>query len=125
MNKVSDRLTIEEHNGKRIIVVDYKGLKEKEMIELLTSHVTLTLDTKLNFLADFNNTYVTPGYMNHARKFVELTKSIVDKGALLGVDPIKAWILKGILYAYPVNYKAFKSSDEAIAFLTSTTAANS
>jgi hypothetical protein len=118
MNNVSDRLTIEEYNGRQIIFVDYKGLKESEMIELINRHMELTLETKLPFLADFHNTYATPGYMIHARKFIESTKTIIDKGALVGIDPIKSWILKGLLYAYKVNYKSFETVDKAITFLT-------
>jgi hypothetical protein len=71
--------------------------KENGMIELIKRHLVLTLEKKLSFLADFSNTYVTSGYMIHVRQFVESTRNIIDKGALLGIDPIKAWILKGIL----------------------------
>ena len=120
MNTLSDRLNIEEHNGRQIIVVDYKGLKESEMIELVNQHRELTLQTKLNFLADFHDTFVTPGYMIHGRKFVESTKDIIDKGAFVGVDSVKSWILKGVLHDYEVNYRSFESVDDAIAFLTET-----
>lgn len=118
MKDISERLTIQEHNRSQIIFVDYTGLKENEMIDLVNQHLALTLKTKLNFLADFHDTFATPGYMVHGRRFVETTKDIVDRGAFLGIDPVKAWILRGILSDYPVNYKSFESVDEAIAFLT-------
>jgi hypothetical protein len=121
MNKISNRLTIEEHYGKQIIFVDYRGLKEKEMIELVNKHRELTLETKLPFLADFHSTYATPGYMVHAKRFVESTKNVIDKGALLGIDSIKSWILKGLLTMYNVNYKTFETADKAIEFLTNET----
>jgi hypothetical protein len=114
-----DRLIIEEHKGKQIIVVNYNGLKEKEMIELIKKHLELTLVTKLSFLADFTNCYVTHQYMVHARQFVEATIKIVEKGALLGIDPIKSGILKGLIYTYDVNFQAFETMDKAIDFLTS------
>src|SRR5688572_12911219 len=121
MNKILDRLTIEEHNDKEFIFLDYKGLKENEMIKLVNRHLELTIERKLPFLADFHNTFATPGYMIHAKKFIESTKSIIDKGALVGIDPIKAWILRGIVYDYNVNYKSFETVEKAITFLTSTT----
>lgn len=121
MTKISDRLTIVEHYKKQIIFVDYKGLKESEMIELANRHLVLTLETKLPFLSDFHSTYATPGYMIHAKRFVESTKNVIDKGALVGIDPIKSWILKGILIMYNVNYKAFETADKAIEFLTDET----
>src|SRR5258706_1796138 len=117
MDKLSNRLTIETHNGKQIVFVDYKRLKEKDMIELVNKHLELTLQTKLPFLADFHKTFVTPGYMIHARRFAESTKQIIDKGALLGVDRIKSFILKGTVYMIGVNYKAFDNREQAINFL--------
>ena len=114
---IKNRLKIEVHNEKKIIFVDYTGLKEKDMIELIKMHLELTLQTKLPFLADFNKTYVTTKYVNQARIFIESTKVIIDKGALLGIDKIKAGILKGILSIYYVNYKSFNTKGEALNFL--------
>jgi hypothetical protein len=119
--EIPDRLRIEVHRGRQIIFVDYNGLKEKEMIALVKSHLALTLDAKLPFLADFSNCYVSPQYMVHARLFVEGTKKIIDRGALIGIDPIKAWILKGIVYFYKVNFRAFESVEKAIDFLSDET----
>lgn len=62
MNKILDRLTIEEHNDKEFIFLDYKGLKENEMIKLVNRHLELTIERKLPFLADFHNAFATPGY---------------------------------------------------------------
>jgi hypothetical protein len=118
MNNSRDRLIIEEHNGKQLIFVDYRGLKEKEMIELVNNHLELTLKTKLPFLADYHNAYGTPGYMAHARVFAERTKGIIDKGAFLGINQVKSFILKGVVLLIGVNYQAFESKDRAIEFLT-------
>lgn len=118
MNLPLERLTIEVHNGKEIIFVNYAGLKEIGMIELVTRHQALALQTGFPFLADFRNTYVTPAYMKHAKRFVEATKQTIDAGAFLGVDSVKSMILKGVLFMYGVNYKAFENKEQAIAFLT-------
>jgi hypothetical protein len=118
MNLPLERLTIEEHNGKKIIIVNYAGLKEVGMIELVNRHQELALQTGFPFLADFRNTYVTPGYMKHAKRFIEATKQRIDAGAFLGVDSVKSMILKGVLFMYGVNYKAFENKEQAIAFLT-------
>lgn len=118
MNSIAERLTFEEHNGKRIIFVDYRGLKEMEMIELVNYHLEVTLTTRMPFLADYHNAYVTPGYMTHARIFAETTKELIDKGAFLGVTKVKSFILKGVVLLIGVNYQAFDSRDKAIEFLT-------
>ena len=118
MSEKSDRLRIEVHNGRQIISVDYSGLKEKDRIELDIRHLELTLQTKLPFIGDYRNCYVTVEYTKHARQFVELTKQIVNKAALLGVDEIKSFILKGICLQYGVDYQAFDTKEKAIEFLT-------
>jgi len=118
MNNISERLKIETSNNIRYIHVDYTGLREKEMIELVKKHHELTLQTRLSFLADFHNTYVTTGYMVHARQYIEATKNIIDRGALLGINKIKSFILKGILLTFNVNYRSFETKEEAVNFLT-------
>jgi hypothetical protein len=118
MTDISNRLKIETSNNVRYIFVDYTGLREKQMIELLKRHYELTLETKLPFIADFHNTYATPGYMIHARNFIETTKTIIDKGALLGINKVKSFILQEVLLTFQVNYRSFESKQEAFDFLT-------
>jgi len=117
MKSITDRLTVEDHHGTKIVFVDYTGLKEQDMITLVNNHLELTLKARLPFIADFHQTFATPGYLKHGHHFVASTKSIIAKGAFLGIDPVKAWILKGILMTYGVNYRAFNTKEEAIGFL--------
>ena len=118
-NNGIDRLSIEVYGEKQIILVDYKGLKEKEMIALLHANFELVTQTKIRLiLADFRNCYVTPAYVVEAKKFTKLTMPDIDKVGLPGIDSVKSWILKGILMIYPVNYKPFHTKEEAIQFLT-------
>ncbi|MCA4894814.1 MAG: hypothetical protein ING84_07420 [Cytophagales bacterium] len=115
----NDRLSIEVHHGKQIIMVDYKGLKENEMIELIHANFELVIQTKTRLiLADYRNCYVTPAFVAEAKKFTEATMQHIDKVALLGIDSVKSWILKGILLTYPVNFKPFHTKEEASQFLT-------
>ena len=118
MNNFSDRLKIETNNGVSYIYVDYTGLKEKEMIALVNWHLELAVETKLPFIADYHETYVTPGYMLHGRRFVSATKNIVDRGAFLGVTRIKSFILKGVVFSFKVNYKACETKQDAVDFLS-------
>lgn len=118
-NNGIDRLSIEVSGEKQIILVDYKGLKEKEMIALLHANFELVTPTKIRLiLADYQNCYVTPAYVVEAKKFTELTIPDTDKVGLPGIDSVKSWILKEILLTYPVNFKPFDTKEEAIQFLT-------
>ena len=118
MNMNSDRLTIEEYNSVKIIFVDFKGLKEQEMVDLIDNHLELTLQTGFPFILDLHDSYLTPTVMKHGKKFAELTKTIIDKGALIGINQVKSYILKGVVYFYGVNYQSFNTKAEAIDFLT-------
>ena len=118
MNLNSDRLIIEEFNGIKFIYVDFKGLKEKDMIDLIGDHLELTLQTRYPFILDLHDSYLTTDVMTHGKKFAELTKTIIDKGALIGVNQVKSYILKGVVFFYGVNYKSFNTKTEAIQFLT-------
>ncbi|MFN9957002.1 MAG: hypothetical protein ACK55I_28205, partial [bacterium] len=54
-----ERLSIEVHGGKEIIMVDYRRLKEKEMIELLQTNFELVTQTRIRLiLSDYRNCYV-------------------------------------------------------------------
>ena len=118
-NTGNNRISIEVHGEHQIIMVDYKGLKEKEMIELQQANFELVTQTKIRLiLSDFRNCYVTPAFVVEAKKFTEATLQHIDKVGLLGIDSVKSWILKGILLTYPVNFKPFDTKEEAIQFLT-------
>lgn len=115
---MTERLYIEEYNGQRIIVVDYRGLKEDQMIKLANEHLALTLETKLPFVCDTRDSYVTSGFLAAAMNFFEATKYVIHKGAFLNAGAVKGWILKGILLKYKGNFKSFETKDEAMDFLT-------
>ena len=118
-NTGNNRISIEVHGEQQIIMVDYKGLKEKEMIELQQANFELVTQTKIRLiLSDFRNCYVTPAFVVEAKKFTAATLQHIDKVGLPGIDSVKSWILKGILLTYPVNFKPFDTKEEAIQFLT-------
>ncbi len=117
MKNISERLTIEEHNGKQFVFLDFKGLKERDMIALDKAHMKLQLVYKLPFLADFHNTYVTPEFMSNTKRLIELYKGIIEKGAFLGIDKVKSWILKGVVLVHCYNLKAFDTKEQAKYFL--------
>jgi hypothetical protein len=113
-----NRLFIEGHNGQKIIVADYSGLKPPEMMELHKMHVDLLAKTGLSFIADFHSTYATPSLMNLARSLVPAYQHLVFKGAFLGVDKIKSAILKGFTMAYNLDFRAFDTKEDALGFVT-------
>ena len=118
MSLLSARLQIRDHFGMEYIYVDYRDLKERDMIQLASDHLALTMLYPLSYLADFHRTYVTPDFMTHVRPLVEAAKPLATKGAFLGIDPVKSAILKGIVLFSGVNYQAFDTEEDALLFLS-------
>jgi hypothetical protein len=58
----SERLRRIEYKGKEVILVDYNGLKESEMIALTNRHRDLVVAEQKEsyFIAYYENTYGTP-----------------------------------------------------------------
>jgi hypothetical protein len=115
---LSERLQIRDHQRVDYIFVDYRRLKEGGMIKLATDHLKLTLLCPLPFLADLHGAYLTPDFMTHIRPLIDAAKPVMNKRALLGINPVKAMILKGVVLFLGVNYQVFKSQRDALFFLT-------
>lgn len=113
----SPRLSIQSHNGFEFVFVDYRGLKETDMIKLAGQHADLTILTGLSFISDLNDTYATPAFTDHVKSLVTSTSHIPFKGTLLGIDPVKEMILKGLVMFFGANYRALENREEALQFL--------
>jgi hypothetical protein len=111
-----ERLTKIYYKGKEIQYVNYGGLNEDQMISLLNRHKYLILheNKPCLFLADFSSSRATPGYLNASDDFIKTTKSLVKRGAFIGIDPLKRIILNNVIKLYHVNYKAFDSKEKAL-----------
>jgi len=113
----SAQLSIQSHMGFEFVFVDYRGLKETDMIKLASQHADLTLLTGLSFIADLNDAYATPAFMDHVKILVKAVSHISYRGALLGIDPVKEMILKGLVRFFGANYRAFEDREKALRFL--------
>jgi hypothetical protein len=71
-----------------------------------------------SFIANYIHTYGTPAYMKAAYQFTEETKNHIQRGAFLGITGPKVALLKGVTYFMQVNFKAFDTEEEALAFVT-------
>lgn len=114
----SDRIRIEEHNGKKIIISSCGGAREKELIDALETGADFIIQTRLSFLAEIHDTHMTTKATISLRRFAEVAKSHNIKVALLGMPTTQKVVLKAITYLYKLNVKSFETKEEAIAFLT-------
>lgn len=113
-----------EHNKKRVLFVDYTGIKiEKEMINHLNSAVAEVLnyekDKVLLLLSDLTGCYATSGFMDAAKKVEkEVLSKYQVKQAILGITGAKEILLKGFNLISKSKLVPFHDRTEALNFLT-------
>ncbi|MFZ5973531.1 MAG: hypothetical protein ACOYXA_18260 [Bacteroidota bacterium] len=105
--------------GRGILCIDYTGLREAGMIALGTeaTHVTLAETEPQCILTCFSNTYVTPAFVRHMERQVELVRHLILRNALVGLNRPKMMILKGFNLVVRTDFKPFASEAEALAYL--------
>lgn len=112
-----------EHKGKKILVVDYTGIKmEKEMIAHVENTVAMLhgveKGTEIKMLVDLTGCYVTPGFLDASKK---REREIVDqfkvKRAVLGITGPKAILLKGYNLFAKQKLEPFNSKEAALDYL--------
>ena len=110
-------------NGKLILVVDYAGCNEAEMIKL-SNHLTVNLNelpkgTPWLVLSCHENSFITGAFLRAAEKHTRENIHHLKKMAFTGIDPVKRIILKGYSFMFRRNFKSFNTREEALAYLAS------
>ena len=116
-----DRLQRINYKEKEIISVDYRHCNEQQLIALTMRHKELILaeNKESLFIANYQHTYGTAGYMKAAKDFTESTRHLVTKGAFLGITGPKVILLQGITFFIDVNFKTFDKEADALEWLVS------
>jgi len=112
-----------EHNKKKVLLVDYTGIKmEKEMISLLNSAPPFLAEVEnqnILILTDLTGCYTTSGFMDAARKMEkEVLSKYQIKQAILGITGAKEILLKGFNLLSKNKLTPFHDKTEALNFLT-------
>jgi hypothetical protein len=113
-----------EHNKKKVLLIDYTGLKmEKEMIQLLQQLPPYLAEGgagTLLMLTDLTGCFATPGFMDAARKMEkEVFSKYQLKQAILGITGAKEILLKGFNLLSKNKLIPFNDKTEALNYLTS------
>ena len=119
-----DRVKWIEAKGKKILSMDYSGLKTtNELTEVLDAAIKETRPLPAGFLglSNFADSSISSEFMdkiNKAGKEVFLEKT--DKAAVLGVTGVKSVLFQAYLrFTGAKTTRTFNSQDEAIAYLVS------
>lgn len=105
--------------GKSIIVVDYAGCKEDEMLALaaLAKEAVKSEGTLKLVISRYSNMYITPRFVRFFENETNEVKPFLKKNALVGLNEPKKIILKAFNFFMGTDFRAFDSEKEALEFL--------
>ncbi len=108
--------------GHTIIVVDYAGCKEEEMLTLAArakEAIKVDASPKL-VISRYSNMYITPRFVRFFENETNEVKPFLKKNALIGLNEPKKVILKAFNFFMGTDFRAFDSEREALEFLIET-----
>lgn len=114
-----------EHKGKAVFEICYTGCRKKEeMLEILKEAMDIFLSTPekhLLVLFDYRGAYLSTDYIKASEKYqTQLEKVKTGKGAVLGVEGIKKFILKTYnALSNETKIVPFNTREEALDYLVS------
>jgi hypothetical protein len=103
-----------------ILVVDYTGCKEAQMMLLATKFKELieTHREPVLVMAIFNDsTFVTPTFMRHAEKESGAVMPLLEKVAFVGLSTTKKIILQGYNILFGRSFQPFDTQEDALRYL--------
>lgn len=115
-----NRINLLDYGNKKILEVDYTGLKEAEMITLLESVKQLLLSERKPYLIlnHFNaRTFITPTFIFRGKETTAEVMPYIEKMAFTGLSFTQKILLTGFNIAMQRNFKNFETREEALHFL--------
>lgn len=105
--------------GKSIIVVDYAGCKEDEMLALaaLAKAAVKAEGTLKLVISRYSNMYITPRFVRFFENETNEVKPFLKKNALIGLNEPKKIILKAFNFFMGTDFRAFDTEKQALEFL--------
>jgi len=115
MNRLKT-ITLQE---KTILVVDYAGCKEEEMLELAAKAKAwiMTGENSKLVISRYSNMYITPRFVRFFENETNEVKPYLLRNALIGLNEPKKLILKAFNFFMGTDFRAFDSEQEALAYL--------
>ena len=108
-----------QYKGKEILYVNYSGLREKEMIQLLNKVEGIILaDNRPHLqLVNITDSFATSGYMAAVKEFGANTQHLTHKAAIIGISGVKGLLLKSYNFVSGSKLIAFSTEKEAKEYL--------
>ena len=115
-------LTWIEHEGKKILLNDFRSLTETAALAQLEEELALLERTpeKVRMLVDLSDLPIMTGFLARARTLAPRIEKRLEKQAVLGIGGVKSMLLTGFNLLTPgVPLKPFPSEKAAKDYLAS------
>ncbi len=107
--------SIIDYKGKEILYIDYRGMNEKQMIQILDEVTKQSLHDNIPryLLTNISGTYVLPDFLKKAKEDAKRTRHLTLKSAIVGVEGPKKILLKFHNLFVGSEMKPFHDEEEA------------
>lgn len=120
---MSSGIKIEIHHDREILIIDFSGYKEDEMIKMLVEFrdIIISGNKPVLVLGIFSNkNFLTTRFMQAFRKVKRVESTpFIAKQAVIGLDENKRIIVKGFNAFFKRDIQSFDTKDRAIQYLIS------
>ena len=113
-----------EAKGKKILYIDYSGLKtNEELLAVLDEHVKAAIGSQTKYLSilNFKDASASNEFMDQVKKAgKEVLEEKTERSAVLGITGLKSVLFQAYLkFSGAKTTRAFNTEEEAIAYLVS------
>lgn len=108
------------YKNKIVIILDFRGCKEHEMIDIVmeAKEKIKTLNTSVLLLSIYSTkNFITPKFMGVVEEQSTEMLHLLDKQAIVGLTPVQKLILKGYNFLLKRNIQNFDTEESALSFL--------
>lgn len=105
-----------EHKGKKILYIQYTGLKQSEMLDLIIKASQMILESKSNevlSLTDVTDCFINNDFMELSKKQGLITLPLTQKAAVVGITGLKSILLKASNAFTPKPRVPFETIEQA------------
>jgi hypothetical protein len=112
-------VSIFEHNGKTILVVDYSHAKGDQLIDVFENARKLVLEKDL-YVYVINiwdeRSYISPAFLSHISAELPLVDYRIKKQSIIGLSAVQKWIVKAVNLWYNEKIKMVNTQEEALLY---------